>query len=69
MSDRQNALAAREAIEAAHPEIMIKSPLTSRSGMWELISDNGTTMYDDFWMMADYLAGHYAREPEDSGNG
>jgi hypothetical protein len=69
MSDQQNALAVREAIEAAHPEIMIKSPLTSRSGRWELISDDGTTLYDDFWMMVDYLAEHYDREPEDSGNG
>jgi hypothetical protein len=48
------------------PEIKIRSPLTSRSGMWELIGDDGTATYDDFWMMVDYLAVHYDREPEDS---
>lgn len=64
MSDRQNALAVREAIGAAHPEIMIKSPLTSRSGRWELMIDNGTTIYDNFWMMVDYLAERYDNEPE-----
>jgi hypothetical protein len=66
MTGRRNALAVREAIEAAHPEITIRSPLTSRSGQWELISDDGTTTYDDFWIMADYLAEHYDRKPEDS---
>lgn len=66
MISRQNALAVREAIEAGHAEIMIRSPLTSRSRQWELISDGGTTYYDDFWLMADYLAEHYDREPEDS---
>jgi hypothetical protein len=45
---------------------MIRSPLTSLSGRWELIGDDGTATYDDFWMMADYLAEHYDRQPEDS---
>jgi hypothetical protein len=58
MTDRKaNALAAREAIEAAHPEITIVTPLTSRSGLWELsIDDDSTTEYSDFWMMIDHLA-------------
>jgi hypothetical protein len=45
---------------------MIKSPLTSRSGRWELSSQGGTTIYDDFWLMVDFLADRYDREAEDS---
>lgn len=26
--------------------------------------DNGTTIYDNFWMMVDYLAERYDNEPE-----
>lgn len=56
MTGRRNALAVRESIEADHPEIAIKSPLTSLSGRWELSTDGGTATYDDFWMMVDHLA-------------
>ncbi|MGH3248189.1 MAG: hypothetical protein ACRDOI_18595 [Trebonia sp.] len=60
MTGRKNALAVREAIEAEHHEIQIKSPLTSRSGKWELTLDGATTAtYDDFWMMVDFLAARF----------
>jgi hypothetical protein len=44
-----------------HPEIMITTPLTSRSGVWELSTDGrSSATYEDFWMMADYLAAKFA---------
>jgi hypothetical protein len=56
-----------------HPEIMITTPQTSRSGMWELSTDGrSTAIYDDFWLMADYLAAKFAdpspEEDDDPGD-
>lgn len=66
MIAQKNALAVREALEAGHPEIAIKSPLTSLSGRWELSTDGGTTTYSNFWLMVDFLAGRYDNdEPGD----
>jgi hypothetical protein len=55
----RNALAVREAIEAVHPEISITTPLTSRSGKWELVIDDSTAQWDDFWLMIDHLADRF----------
>ena len=71
MTDGKSAgrLAAREVIETNPAEIVINPPLTSRSGLWELTtSGGGTTLYDDFWLMADFIAARYDREPEGNEN-
>lgn len=53
---KTSALAVRQAVEFAHPEITILTPLTSLSGLWELTTDDGTTTYyDDCEMMLDHL--------------
>jgi hypothetical protein len=60
MSD-SNALAVRMKVEAARPDIRIITPLTSRSGRWELeIGEADTPSYSDFWTMIDHLAGKFA---------
>jgi hypothetical protein len=71
MTGQKNALAVREAIEAGHPEITIKSPLTSLSGNWELAIDGDNTSFDDFWMLVDHLAARYDNdnEPDDDETG
>jgi hypothetical protein len=57
---KRNALEVRQKLEAAHPEITIKSPLSSKSGKWELeVGDADTTFFDSFWPMVDSLAGQY----------
>jgi hypothetical protein len=70
MSDGKVAdrLATREVIETNPAEIVINSPMTSRSGLWELTTSGGTTLYDDFWFMADFIAARYDREPEGNEN-
>lgn len=56
----RNALKTRLAIEREHPEIWIRTPLTSPSRKWELtIDDNGTSFYDDFWSLAQVIADRY----------
>jgi hypothetical protein len=56
-----SALAVRLKVEAAHPDIRIITPLTSRTGRWELeIGEADTTSYSDFWIMIDHLAGKFA---------
>jgi hypothetical protein len=57
---KPSALAVRLAAEAAHPEIQITTPLTSRSGRWELTTDgDGCSAYSGFWEMVDALAERY----------
>jgi hypothetical protein len=56
MTVRRNALAAREAIEASHPEIRITTPLVSASHQWELSIGGETSQYGDFWLMVDHIA-------------
>jgi hypothetical protein len=52
------------------PEITIRPPQTSRSGHWELSTgERDSTIYDDFWMMADYLAARYADDEADDDEG
>ena len=53
---RETALQARVAYESAHPEIAITSPLTSRSGRWELSSPDGTATFGEVQSMLDFLA-------------
>lgn len=46
--------------EATCAEIEITTPLTSRSGKWELSTDGRSSgTYDDFWMMVDFLANKF----------
>lgn len=59
MTDHRNALAAREAIEAQHPEITITTPLTSRSRQWELYAQGEVVQFDDFWFLVDHLAARF----------
>lgn len=59
MNDR-NALEVRLAVEKAHPEIRIVTPLSSLSGQWELcIGDGDTAFFSDFWTMVDSVAGQF----------
>jgi hypothetical protein len=59
MTEQRNALKVRQAIEAAHPEVTITTPLTSRSGNWELSVGGESTQYSNFWMMVDHLAAKF----------
>jgi hypothetical protein len=46
--------------EATRAEIEITTPLTSRSGKWEISTgERDSTVYDDFWMMVDFLAAKF----------
>lgn len=53
---RRTALQARIEYESAHPEIGIMSPLTSRSGEWEVSTAEGTHGFSEVWAMLDFLA-------------
>jgi hypothetical protein len=55
----RTALQARIAYEAAHPEIAITSPLTSRSGHWELTTTDGTDTFSAVQAMLDFLAARF----------
>jgi hypothetical protein len=56
----KTALDVRKAIEQAHPEIHIVTPLSSASGKWELaVGEGDTALFDDFWAMVDVLAGQF----------
>jgi hypothetical protein len=61
MASQRNALSTRLSIEKIHPEISIRSPLTSPSGLWELQmdSDDGPAFYDEFWELAHAIADRY----------
>jgi hypothetical protein len=37
-------------------EIQIATPLTSRSGYWEVSTASGTAVYDDFELVVSFLA-------------
>jgi hypothetical protein len=52
----RTALQVRIAYESAHPEIAITSPLTSRSGQWELTTADGTATFSAVQSMLDFLA-------------
>jgi hypothetical protein len=56
---KRNALEIRQKLEAAHPDIKIKSPLSSASHHWELVIAGETAVFDDFWAMAHSLADRY----------
>lgn len=60
-----SALQRRVAYEDAHPEIAITSPLTSRSGLWELSADGETSAFSGVWAMLDFLGTHYGAADED----
>ena len=38
------------------PDIEIVTPSSSRSRLWEVTTDTGTALFDDFWMMVDFLS-------------
>ena len=42
--------------EATSAEIEIATPLTSRSGHWEVSTASGTAFYDDFELVVSFLA-------------
>jgi hypothetical protein len=42
--------------EATDAEIQITTPLTSRSGCWEVSTASGTAFYDDFDLVVSFLA-------------
>jgi hypothetical protein len=65
-SDQPTALTVRLAIEAAHPEIQITTPLTSKSGQWELTAKGTTATFSDFWAMTGHLAELYPGTPAPS---
>lgn len=61
MDGHRNALDARLKIEQVHPEIWIKTPLASSSGLWELQIDRegSPAFFDDFWEMAHAIADRF----------
>lgn len=51
----------------SQPEITITTPLTSRSGKWELSTgERDSTVYDNFWTMVDFLANRYDVEIDEA---
>jgi hypothetical protein len=55
----RTALQTRIAYECAHPEIAITSPLTSRSGQWEVTTADGTATFGAVQAMLDFLAARF----------
>jgi hypothetical protein len=50
---------------AAQTEIAIKTPLTSRSALWEVSTADGTTTFGGVWAMLDFLAVLFGAADED----
>jgi len=59
------ALQTRVDYEAAHPEVEITTPLTSRSGLWELSTEGSITTFSGVWAMLDFLAAQSGAADDD----